>query len=133
MSESSMWKSLRPLMAGLDPVRIESPITEGVPDVNFTHGWIELKYAAKWPARGGPLRLPHFTKEQRAWLIARSAAGGRVYLLLKVGASEWLLFDGFTAAKAVGSLKKEELYTKVLARWTRKPKKEELQAWLRNW
>lgn len=127
MSESAMWESLRPLLSGLDPVRIESPITPGVPDVNWAKGWIELKYADRWPARGGPLRIDHFTTEQRAWLTKRNAAGGNAKLLLKVGLHEWLLFNGTIAAIYLGKEPQERLYEVVIARWVRKPKKEELQ------
>ena len=106
-------------------------MTEGNPDVNYTLGWIELKYAKEWPKRGGPLRIPHFTQEQRGWLIRRCAAGGRAYLLLKVGDDEWLLFKGSIAAQVVGHYVRDELYQACMARWTRKPKKEEIQTWLR--
>lgn len=122
-----MWEALRPLLKGLDPVRIESPITPGIPDVNITPGWIELKFAERWPPRGGPLRLDHFTTEQRAFLVRRRRAGGKAWLLLKVGESEWLLFDGTVAAVYLGREPRERLYEMVLARWTRKPLKEEIQ------
>lgn len=122
-----MWEALRPLLKGLDPVRIESPITPGIPDVNVTPGWIELKFAERWPPRGGPLRVDHFTKEQRTFLVRRRRAGGKAWLLLKVGESEWLLFDGTVAAVYLGREPRERLYEMVLARWTRKPLKEEIQ------
>ena len=122
-----MWEALRPLLKGLDPVRIESPITPGIPDVNLTPGWMELKFAERWPPRGGPLRVDHFTKEQRTFLVRRRRAGGNAKLLLKVGDSEWLLFDGTVAAVYLGREPRERLYEMVLARWTRKPLKEEIQ------
>jgi len=122
-----MWNALRPELKGLDPVRIESHISSGVPDVNYVHGWIELKFKDSWPKRERtPLRLEHFTKEQRTWLRKRAAAGGRVFLLLKVGLNEWLLFRGERAAVVVGSLPRADLYLEVEARWTRKPNKAEL-------
>lgn len=127
-----MWESIRPVMAGLDPVRIESHMSEGVPDVNYSQGWIELKYAKAWPKRPDtPLRIDHFTKEQRAWHLARRAAGGRTYVLVKVGKDEWMLFDGRAAALDLGFIPRERLYTIAKARWIRKPKKEEFQQWLR--
>ncbi|QYW02153.1 hypothetical protein CPT_Sonora_050 [Stenotrophomonas phage Sonora] len=127
MSEAAMWDALRPLLRGLDPVRIESPISPGIPDVNWTCGWIELKYAPRWPPRGGPLRIDHFTTEQRGWLTKRRHSGGNAKLLLKVGESEWLLFDGTVAAVFLGKEPKDRLYELSLARWTRKPKLKELQ------
>lgn len=122
-----MWEALRPLMSGLDPVRIESPISSGIPDVNYKVGWVELKYAAGWPARKGPLRVRHFTKEQRVWLTRRCAAGGKAFLLLKVGEHEWLLFNGAVAALYLGRVTRERLYELVVARWTRRPNPEEIQ------
>jgi hypothetical protein len=130
--EGAMWQATRPLLAGLDPVRIESPMTEGNPDVNYVGGWIELKAVRTWPKRPDtPLRIDHYTIEQRAWHQRRRAAGGKVFLLLKVGETEWLLFDARTAALDLGHVSRARLYDIAIARWTRKPKKEELQQWLR--
>lgn len=130
--EGGMWDALRPLMKGLHPVRIESPITPGIPDVCWCMGMLELKYAKRWPPRGGPLRIDHFTPEQRNWLTARRRAGGNAKLLLKVGESEWLLFDGLAAAVYLGHEPRERLYQIVLARWTRKPTRKELEECLRR-
>jgi len=102
MKESAMWARLR---ARLDPfghfVRVENAIESGTPDVSYCitpgrEGWMELKWAARWPVRSGPLRLKHFTPEQRRWIRKRRACGGRVWLLLRVG-TEHLLLDGVTA------------------------------------
>lgn len=127
-----MWDAIRPKLKGLDPVRIESPIIPGIPDVNVTLGWIELKYASRWPPRGGPLRLDHFTPEQRAFLVKRAKAGGGAWLLLKVGRDEWLLFKGLIAALYLGHEPRERLYEMVVARWTRLPRNGELQQCLRQ-
>lgn len=131
MSESEMWKSLKKVMKSYDPVRIESPVSPGVPDVNYTHGWIELKYLEKWPIRENTLvKIHHFTKQQKAWLIRRCLARGLVFLMLKVGESEWLLFNGRTAAENIGKCNKEQLVKLCLARWYRLPKIEELRLWI---
>lgn len=134
MSEGNLWKDLRPLLAGLDPVRIESHDTDtGIPDVNITLGWIELKYMREWPKRATtPLRVDHFTVEQRAWLTRRWAAGGSCWVILKVGADEWLLFRGYIAALYLGQVARNALYGYTLARWVRKPKKEEIQSCLKS-
>lgn len=130
MSEAAMWDALRPLLHGMDPVRVENPAVPGTPDVNYKEGWIELKYADRWPPQGGPLRVDHFTKQQRVWLTRRRRAGGLAFLLLKVGEGEWLLFDGAVAAIALGATPREKLYELATVRWTRKPKREEICAWL---
>ena len=130
MSEAAMWDAIRPVLKELDPVRIESHMTVGVPDVNYSHGWIELKYMDRWPPRGGPLRVDHFTAAQRAWHVRRRKAGGRSFVLLKVGTSEWLLFDGAVAAVELGNATRERLYEICKARWTRKPRTEEICQWL---
>lgn len=123
MSESNMWKTLKPLFEdnGLDAHRIENKIELGTPDVNYLHGWIELKYKSKWPARGGILALPHFTALQRRWLDRRQKCGGRAFVLLKVN-KEWILFEGATGSKVLGHLRKEELLTHALISTTNKNK-----------
>lgn len=98
--------------------------------MNYTRGWIELKYAKEWPKRGGPLKIKHFKPQQRAWLIRRRQAGGRAFVLLKVGASEWLLFEGAHAARRIGGANCAELMMECLNCWLRKPTREELQKWL---
>ena len=75
----------------------EDLINVGLPDVSYSytgaHGWIELKWTEAWPKRSGtPLRLPHYTPEQKYWLLNRGRAGGRCWLLLRVG-REHLIFD----------------------------------------
>lgn len=130
-SEKAMWAALRPLLKGTHPRRIENRIMADEPDVNYSQGWIELKYKHGWPKREDTkLEVAHFTAGQRAWATQRTIAGGRVFLLLKVGESEWILFQGAVAAKFVGRVPRSKLYTVCLARWVRKPKKEELLKWL---
>ena len=125
--EQRMWEALRPVMKPLDPVRIESGATgSGIPDVNYVAGWVELKAAERWPPREGPLRVDHFTTEQRTWLRRRNLAGGKAFLLLKVGKSEWLLFDGRVAAACLGEFTRAQLYEVALARWSRLPRTGEL-------
>ena len=107
-SESRMWKKIQPILlaARLDPVRVENPIHPGTPDVNFCNGvWMELKCIPAWPARETtPVRISHFTQEQRVWLYRRwKYAPGSTLLLLEVRADrQWLLFDGDEAARIVG-------------------------------
>ena len=106
--EAQMWRKLRLVLlaARLDPVRVENPIHPGTPDVNVSSGhWIELKCIKKWPARTRtPVRIAHYTPQQRVWLYRRwKHAPGSTLLVLEVRAErEWLLFDGDVAAKVVG-------------------------------
>lgn len=130
-SEKSMWEALRPLMKGLDPMRVENLVGIGTPDVNYTRGWIELKYIGGWPVRDPDaiVKVDHFTPQQRVWIMRRALAGGRVFVFLKVG-EEWLLFNGGWAARCLGRVGKEHLCRNALAHWTQKPTKEDLQKWL---
>lgn len=128
MSESDMWRAIRPAIRHLDPIRVENPIHPGTPDVNYAHGWIELKYSDRWPPHGGVLRV-RFAPQQRAWLTRRRKANGRAFLLLRVGI-EWLLFDGAVAAALLGRASRERLYMVCLARWRHTPRPKEIIPWL---
>lgn len=134
MSESEAWNAIRPVLKPYDPVRIESPMSPGVPDVNYTYGWIELKYLEAWPVRPAtPVKIDHFTQQQRVWLTRRCRMGGLAFLLLKVGKgknAEWLLFNGRVAAEHVGEVEKERLIQLSLGRWLRLPRIEELERWI---
>lgn len=103
MNESAFWRSiLEKFLKALkgfkkDFKRIENNVSSGTPDVNYCiegkEGWIELKHAKEWPKRGGPLKLRHFSPEQRLWIKTRQKAGGNVYVLLKVERDYFLFWD----------------------------------------
>lgn len=85
----------------------------GMPDVNYCidgeEGWIELKSVDNWPKRPDtPIRLPHYTVEQRAWQRQRGEAGGKVFILLRVE-REYMLFDWPWAIRRLGMANKEDL------------------------
>lgn len=103
-SEKEMRKRVCRALKPLHPVCVENGIGLGTPDVNLSTGaWLELKSVEAWPeGEQIPLRIPHYSQDQRVWAILRSRAfQGEVYLLLKVG-DDWLLFDGLMAADLVG-------------------------------
>lgn len=110
MTESYMWGQLRLPMVRekLDPVRVETIMADGIPDVQYMDGWIELKFAPRWPVRGGVLRLDHYTQEQKTWGLRRWHAGGLSFLLLKAK-HDWMLFDGWTAFNHVGKGNRTQL------------------------
>lgn len=117
MSEKGLWGRVKKAIRDMDPVRVENRVEKGTPDVNFTLGWIELKWQRTAPKRGGILKLDHeLTLEQRIWAIRRHRAGGKTYVLLKVG-SEYLLFKGYVAAEFLGRLTLEQLREKALGKW----------------
>ncbi len=128
MSESSMWAGVRKTLKGLDPVRIENSCELGTPDVNISTGaWVELKWTRKAPKRGGIVKLDHdMTTEQRTWAVRRHHAGGKVFLLLKIG-PEYLLFYGHVAAEFLGKLTLEELREKAIGKWKIKINDRELR------
>ena len=121
MSENGMWNQLRPFMKreGFDPVRVETRDADGIPDVNYKEGWIELKFARTWPMRGGALKIEHYTQQQRTWGFRRQHAGGRSFLLLKAH-HDWMLFDGFTAFHHVGKENRETLSRLALLHYSGK-------------
>ena len=102
----------------LDPIRVENSVRPGTPDVNLSTGaWVELKVLDKWPATGKPVKIGHFTPQQRAWLIRRTRAGGECYVFLGVGGKQWLLIDGFCAATNVGYLTRDQLIESADRYW----------------
>lgn len=109
MSEQAMAGRVVKMLKPLDAVRVENPCHPGTPDVNYVGGWIELKKVDKWPARETtPLRLPHFTAQQKVWLTRRINKGGNAYVLLQVS-REYILLRGDVAAKILGEATREEL------------------------
>lgn len=114
-SEKQMWDRLRKVLIDLrlDPVRVENPALPGTPDVNYIEGWIELKYVEAWPKKAEtPLRIPHYTSEQKTWLMRRWIKGGNAFMLLRVG-DDWILLDAYSA-QMVGKATQEEIYADAL-------------------
>lgn len=103
--ESGLWEWVRHAMVRAQSVdrlaqrveRIESGVSFGIPDVNFTidgrDGWLELK-ACDLPARDATRILPAgkgLRVEQIAWHVKAHACGTRSFVLIQAGDMRWLL------------------------------------------
>lgn len=127
--EQAFWDKVRPLLAGLHPVRIENSVAMGTPDVNCSLGWIELKVvqAKDIPKKADTiLSIDHYTEQQRVFQLKRNRAGGACWFLLLLG-EMWLLFTSQKAVIDVGRHPVEG--TKMCASriWARAPSKEAFQ------
>jgi hypothetical protein len=114
------------LIRELAPISIENALTTpGIGDVSHVNGWVELKIIDKWPVRAStPLRIEHFTDEQRRWSEKWVAAGGNYWLTVKV-AREWFIFTVPNSLE-VGELTREQMLAKCLRHWKQKPGADEL-------
>jgi hypothetical protein len=96
-----------------DPISVENHSYPGTPDVNCIRGWIELKYLPAWPKLPEtPIKIDHFTPQQRNFLRRRWKAGGGAWLLLRVGSrgtQENLLFLGPEASDFIGLVNREKV------------------------
>lgn len=108
-------------------IPVENPAKPGTADINYTDGWIEMKYLRAWPKRSDTVvRVDTYTPQQRNFARQRASAGGKVWFMLVVG-NEWLLLRGEDAAEYVGTVTAEGLYDLAARTWTRKPRREELE------
>lgn len=110
-SEKQMRRNVVEILrdAGLDARPVENPVDPGFPDVEYIGGLLELKEVEAWPKRAmTPLRVEHYTQEQRIWHSRRARKGGRIHVLLQVG-REFLLFDGAVAAELLGNAHQHQL------------------------
>lgn len=98
MSESAMRQTLVKAMRALDAVPIENKLKSGTPDVNYMYGWMELKWLRTWPKQGAPVKIRHYTKQQRHWLRRHGRRGGVALLVLQVRA-QWLFFHWSEGAR----------------------------------
>lgn len=131
MSESDQRQRVVRLMREYDAMAVENRVRPGTPDVNYIGGWVELKWLRRWPKNSdiSPVHIDHFTPQQRVWLKTRWRRGGRAFLLLQAAGCDWLLFDGETAAHAVGRATRAELYARALVTWKNLDEKD-LRRWL---
>ena len=126
MTEQTMRQRVVKALKPLDAWSVENPCRPGTPDVNYIEGWIELKWVEKWPVRADtPVRLPHFTPQQKLHLRRRWHLGGNAYLLLQVD-QDWFLFNGEEAAMIVGQANRAELTTRAQAHWNHPNLREDL-------
>ena len=93
MSEAALWRVFRQHIGPYGHVvRHENRVEAGTPDVSYTiqgvSGWIELKQLDEPPKRPTTsISITHLTKEQILWAQKERKAGGRMWMLLKVGQS----------------------------------------------
>lgn len=118
------------LIPSLDPVPLENVLGgdtgPGTPDVELIGAYCELKYDRKWPVRASTIvRIPHYTQEQRAWLLRRWNAGEPTYLVYQVNGVEWLIWKA-PEAQAVGTLTRQQMYDTCYRRFTKKPTVDEM-------
>ena len=131
-SEASLWKTLRKRLEGnCQYSRHEDSIGAGIPDVSYslrgTNGWIELKYLPDFPKRAAtPVRVRHFTDNQRAFIWGRGKEGGYCWVLLQVD-RQYLLFD-WTMAYLIGTLPRDELLARAFRSWSSRFVTDELLA-----
>ena len=135
MSEADQRRKVIKALKPLDAFRADPPgVPAGTPDVNYSEGWIELKWLRYWPVRDNTVvRIDHFTDKQREFLKRRWELGGNAWLLLQ-RRQEWLLFHGLDAHDYVGNLTRTGLYRCARMRWTKGLKNEELiECLTRDW
>lgn len=151
MSESDQRQTLIKLLRPLDACSVENSCGPGTPDLNYggkyvlqdwvlsdgympnyldtqvvyLEGWIECKWAKEWPPRGGPLRVEHYTTQQKVWARRRRHRGGACWLMLTVG-RDWILLDGAVAAHLLGDATREKLIEVAVAHWDTPPDREGL-------
>lgn len=99
--EKELWKYLKTIMGHRwHAQRHEDKYAEGIPDVSFgcrtINGWIELKCIAEWPQNKHTVVPVPITPIQKQWLFDRRFHAKNIFVLLRVGRSEFLLFDQFS-------------------------------------
>lgn len=131
MSEGDMRGKVIRALRCLDAWAVENRVKPGTPDVNYIGGWVELKWLRRWPKNASisPVKVDHFTNQQRICLKQRWRKGGRSFMLLQAAGPNWLLFDGETAAQIVGRATMGELYQRALT-FMNPFDQEELIRWL---
>ena len=99
--EKQMRERVIPFLKPIHGKSVENVVGPGTPDIESICGHIECKKIDGWPVRDEtPVRVPHFTPQQRSWLATRCHLGGLAYMLIQIGSTYWLYW-GLWAAKHV--------------------------------
>lgn len=131
LKESDMRAQVVRLLAGANAVAVENGVGVGTPDVNYVEGWLELKSVDLPKNPDSPIRVPHFSAEQRLWLRRRTEAGGRAHVLLKAG-NWWILLSAMTAAESLGTVPLGWLIDHCVDGWAGRPSGDALLEALRR-
>lgn len=124
MSEDILRSRFTHAIRKLDPVKVENPAKPGTPDINYIEGWVELKWLPEWPKRAGTtVKFPKFYPQQRVWLVKRTLAGGKCFVLVQI-ASIYLLYQGGYAGQHFNRMTKDELIKNALKVWDYFPEME---------
>ena len=120
MSEQRMWQIIREGMRSLwDAHRHEDKLSLGVPDVSYglrgINGWIELKWHPAVNDEDKPIRFPHFSMDQKMWLLMRGKKGGNCYVMIQVG-KRFFLFD-YESLGEIGFLSFTGLLDRSILSW----------------
>ena len=123
-TEGALWKLMRTRGLPGHWQRIENRVGRGVPDLNYCldermEGWVELKAVPRSPKNPSkPVKVSHFTKEQRFWHRERWAAGGVTSVLLRIDRPyRYFLMDGVWAAEHLGLVPESRLADGAVATW----------------
>lgn len=131
-AEQNFWGNLREVLMTVPKTvleRVENGIGIGTGDVSGVMWgddfWAELKALPAAPAHEETVvRLPHYTQQQRQWIRNRGRAGGKVFLMLKIGIgpkAEHFVFHWTAAYHQVGKVPITELRQCAIV-WAKGPK-----------
>ena len=117
---------------GWDAFSVENKCGLGTPDVNYLHGWLELKWLRAYPKRESTIvTFDHWSQDQANFLMRRHAAGGNAHLLIKCR-REWLLYEAQPAADYINATTREQLWRFASRKSNQGLQKGMLKEWLSN-
>jgi penicillin-binding protein-related factor A (putative recombinase) len=107
-----------------DLMRVENATQSGTPDVNGcwqgVEFWVELKKVPRPRNARTPVRVPHFTPQQRAWLKTRTRHGGRAFVLIQIGRAYFL--HGPEDVDQIGNMTIHQHHQQARLAWSQKEK-----------
>lgn len=114
--ETTLYQNLKKHLPQVHWQRIESPMTQGTPDVNgciqSQEFWLELKIA-----RGNKIKFSNF---QCNWAVKRMASGGKVFSLIQHHDNKWIrLYEGNQFRKLQESLSSTECLYEMQPQYTK--------------
>lgn len=114
--ETTLYQNLKKHLPQVHWQRIESPMTQGTPDVNgciqAQEFWLELKIA-----RGNKIKFSNF---QCNWAVKRMASGGKVFSLIQHQDNKWIrLYEGNQFRKLQESLSSTECLYEMQPQYTK--------------
>lgn len=126
-AEKTLRKKICRALRRYGALPVENPCVPGTPDVSCSLAWLELKEADMPKRATTPVRVPHYTEDQRRVHRFIEDGGGLVFVLVQVGRN-LVMLTATVARDILNHVPFSELEANAVHSWKKLPTDTELRS-----